>query len=335
MSFNMFSLSTPRLNIVSRWLCISLFTLIHPTTVKAQDTFTYHQWERDLLSLKYDYQSLDELWIENLPSGSVVVALYPQSLSLALLDWVGRGGILFLTLNPESISIAQPLLTALDLKPHIPNDSPQQYIVGAWPFPKQKRKQNNTLHRLLTPWLTVNPLTFEEGDSWFKGEITPIAISENGYSLGYRIRYGQGTFTLLGDGEALSDQLRMLPENRRLAQAILWWLQYTVPKSSTSDHPSEALKNIRKNSSTGLKKLFFLLPNSKLLSIEEETSLKHKLSTLFQDMKQWFSNFIFKQFNFYQHLHTTLVLVLLGLCIILYYFIRARSWAQKVILRHK
>ena len=88
-------------------------------------------------------------------------------------------------------------------------------------FPSNRPHTSQLINYLLTPWITIDPLTFEEGSSWYKGEIPPIAIDEEGQSLGYRVRYGRGTLTLFGDGDALSDQLRQLAENRRFAQAII------------------------------------------------------------------------------------------------------------------
>ena len=124
----------------------------------------------------------------------------------------------FVALNRSSIAGADTFLKALDLKVMTPNPSNGQ-IKGAWPFPKQSTKNSQFTNYLLTPWLTIDPISFQEGDSWYKGSIPPIAIDEYGHSIAYRVRYGKGILTLFGDADALSDQLSILSENRRFAQS--------------------------------------------------------------------------------------------------------------------
>lgn len=187
------------------------------------DQSSYERWYDLLSSRCVSIRQTHQVQLESLSTHQSIVAIYPKTVSVHILEWVGQGGSIFLTLNQQTVDGSRALLDALDLRP-IKSTLNTSGLRGAWPYPQSQLDQKGGSTPLLTPWITIDPLSFEEGNSWLRGGITPIAIEENGYSLAYRVRYGQGTISLFGDGDALSDQLLVLPENQRLSQSITWWI---------------------------------------------------------------------------------------------------------------
>ena len=305
---------------------IFYFFLIGLTEVYAKPPRSFKSWQKDLKDISASFEYVDKVWIEKIPQNALLMSLYPQKVSVKTLDWVGKGGHLFITLNYEGLPQTIDFLSALDLKP---NPRPKDHLAstalrGAWPFPSNRPNTSLLINYLLTPWITVNPLSFEEGVSWFKGEIPPIAIDEDGQSLGYRVRYGRGTLTLFGDGDALSDQLRELSENRRFAQAIIWWISHSNQLRSKGEEVVSSPLNI-----------IYVPPQGRLLSMVEEESFTHKVAMLLKRLNEWWEKTPLRSFNLYTHLKYILLGLISTLVFILYLLTRSGYWKHKIILRRK
>ncbi len=309
--------------IVSLVITRLIFFVLSHNAYADSRSFSFSQWRGDLTSESLSFQHTDQLWIEELPPNALVVSLYPQKISVQILNWVGAGGSLFLTLNHATAEEARELLTALDLKVHPQSTAENIEVSGAWPFPMAYQKSTQGLNHLLTPWLTWRPLTFTEGVSWFKGEISPLAIDEKGRSLGYRVRYGQGTFTLFGDGDGLSDQMRVIPENRRFAQSVMWLISHPKRSGEQAETPQ------------GLTEVFFVTPGGRVLSVIEEESFSHKIKAMIQGLKSWWAKSQLRHFNLYTHLRYALSGLMIFFLWILHRLTRSGDWKRRVILRRK
>ena len=216
-------------------------------------------------------------------------------------------------------------MKALDLKVITPSPLDGQ-IKGAWPFPKQSTKNSQFTNYLLTPWLTIDPISFQEGDSWYKGSIPPIAIDEYGHSIAYRVRYGKGILTLFGDADALSDQLSILSENRRFAQAILWWITHPYPAKIKSSSDINSKSQV---------KIHFIPPQGKIVSRLREEGLNHRLNEIYKQVKQWWNNHLIWNFNMYTHIKYLVISLCLAYIIILLWLNESPSWRSLFILRKK
>ena len=117
----------------------------------------------------------------------------------------------------------------------------------------------------------VSPISFVEGNSWFKGGIAPVAIDERGRSVGYRVRYGKGSFTLFGDADALSDELLKVSLNRRFAKSLIWWL---TKRARDLGEPC---------------RIAWIPPEGSVRSRREEQSLKVKIERLSQAIQEWWA----------------------------------------------
>ena len=278
-------------------------------------SITFKQWQQTLSDQCASTQRAADAWIEELSKDQVVVSIYPQHVSARILDWVGDGGILFLALNHQVVSGAKELLVSLDLTPIPLNRDKDLGLKGAWPFPKSDLDARQSSSALLSPWLTHTPLTFTEGKSWLRGGISPIAIDELGRSLGYRVRYGKGTITLFGDGDALSDQLMITPENRRFSQSITWWL-------------TKKRKHRRQQCS-----LLWIDTNGQLRSRQAESQLLHQLMEAWREFTQWLTQFI----NFSDHpkrsLYLASFILVLSITLWLSIITPRRQWRRRYPLR--
>ena len=276
----------------------------------------------------------DELRIEELPSEALLVALYPKHLSVTVLSWVGAGGSLFLTLNATSVSAAEDVMNALDLEVESSGQREGQLIVGAWPFPVERERPSRGQHQLLAPWLTWRPLSFIEGSSWYKGDIPPIAIDERGHSLGYRVRYGRGTLTLLGDGDALSDQMRVIGENRRFSQSVMSMIGSRTANGSEGqfarDHVPPKPLGLSKKS---LPVVYYVSPGGQILSTVEESSFTHHLKTLVKSLRAWLKERSESIINLYDYLRYALFLLLGLTWLTLSRLFSQRKWKNKIIMR--
>lgn len=303
---------------------------------------TFKAWTTDLEKNSSTFKRFQRVWIESLDSEALLIAIYPKQIDVEALNWVGKGGHLFLALNAQSVKGAQTFLQALDLKA-IPQKllaqnikaselakkqqiTKKQQIKGAWPFPSDHASASKFTNYLMTPWLTVDPLAFIEGSSWFKGSIPPIAIDEQGQSIAYRVRYGKGILTLFGDADALSDQLSILPENRRFSQAILWWITHPYPtkKQNTLSDSTQPTINIS-----------FVDPQGKVISKVKEENLQHRLSELLQEIKNWWNEHPLWQFNLYSHIRYLVIALSLTYLILLLWLGHSSSWQRLFILRKK
>ena len=314
-------------------LCLSAISLNTP--LYAQN-FTFDQWKKELMSEASSFLESEELRIEDLPSEALLIALYPKRLSVTVLSWVGAGGSLFLTLNATSVSAAEDVMNALDLEAEINGQREGEWIVGAWPFPIERERPSRGQHLLLAPWLTWRPLSFVEGTSWYKGDIPPIAIDERGHSLGYRVRYGRGTLTLLGDGDALSDQMRVIAENRRFSQSVMSMIASRTANDSerqyTRDHlPSDRLSITKKD----LPAVYYVSPGGEILSTVEESSFTHHLKTLMKSLRAWVKDQSESMINLYNHLQYALFLLLGLTWLSLSRLFSQRKWKNKIIVRRR
>ena len=319
-------------------LCIFYVNTFIAYEVKAQTTPTtspsfskqtsFKGWIIDLKKAASTFKSSQHIWIEDLDTNALLITIYPKQLDVEVLNWVGKGGKLFVALNRESVAGADTFLKALDLKVIVPQqmNQPMDQIKGAWPFPKQSVQNSKFTNYLLTPWLTINPLTFREGVSWFKGAIPPIAIDEYGHSIAYRVRYGKGILTLFGDADALSDRLSVLPENRRFSQAILWWITHPYP-SSPQDSTS-----IRSKSSININ---FIQPTGKVASKMNEERLNYRLNEFYKQIEQWWNEHPIWDFNVYTHIKYLVISLCLAYIIILLWLNESPSWRSLFILRKK
>ena len=311
---------------------LTLCSALLPALVNAQN-FTYSQWRRELKNEAKSYKEREEVKVEELPQSSLLIALYPAQISIKILNWVGAGGSLFVTLNQSSVNAAEDVISALDLSVESNDQALSLDLVGAWPFPSETEHPSSGQHYLLAPWITWRPLTFKEGSSWFKGEIPPIAIDEQGRSLAYRVRYGQGTLTLFGDGDALSDQMRNIGENRRFTQSVMWMLS----SRSTKEQSEMDLIEGRDAGSTSesLGEVYFMKPGGLILSEAEEESIVYHIKELVKQLKTWWRDQSARSFSLYSYLRYTL-LVLIGLSFIIFSRIAPRHlWQKKVLFRRR
>lgn len=247
---------------------IMLCAVVQLALASVTHASTFKRWRNQLSETCTFQRERTELWLEDLQSTQVLISLYPKRFSVTALDWVGRGGVLMLALNEEGVTGASALLKALDLSPLTPQEG-QRGLRGAWPFPQSRLGTQQTSSPFTFPWVTWSPLAFEEGESWLKQEIAPIAIDEEGRSLAYRVRYGKGIITLFGDADALSDDLLVSPDNRRFTQSLTWWL--TKKRRDQSEECS----------------ISWISVGGAFKSRAEEQSLKHRLQDWLQSLKAW------------------------------------------------
>lgn len=275
---------------------------------------SFKRWRAQLAESCTLRQESGELWVEELLPNQILVSLYPQKMSVTALDWVGRGGVIMLALDERSANGSQALLKALDLSP-IPLRDEQRGLRGAWPFPQSQLGAHQTSSPFTFPWITWSPLTFEEGESWLKEGIAPIAIDEEGRSLAYRVRYGKGIITLFGDADALSDQLMSASENRRFTQSLTWWL---TKKKRDQREPCI---------------MSWVSTRGALKSRREEQSLKHQLSELGQDFKEWWREIAQAQIFDYQSLKIINLISILCFVLLLNMLTSRREWKRRFTLR--
>lgn len=253
-------------------------------------------------------------WVEDLQTGQLLIALYPQRLSVTVLDWVGRGGTLMLAIDEASVDGARPLLKALDLTVN-PLQEEQRGLKGAWPFPQSQLGQKQTSSPFIFPWITWSPLTFQEGDSWLKEEIAPIAIDEQGRSLAYRVRYGRGSLTLFGDADALSDRLLIAPENRRFAQSLTWWIT-----KKSRDRGELCI-------------LTWVKLRGVIKSRREEQSLSHQMNVFWTKIKRWWRELTQSGDHAYKTLKILNVVLIFLFVTVLNMLTSRRDWKRRFTLR--
>ena len=283
----------------------------------AQDTSSgspFKHWQSQLEENCATARVTDTEWVEDLKPDQLLISLYPQEMSVTVLDWVGRGGTLMLALDENSVEGSESLLKALDLTVNSVNEH-QRGLRGAWPFPQSQLGQKQTSSPFIFPWITWSPLTFQEGDSWLKEEIAPIAIDEKGRSLAYRVRYGRGSLTLFGDADALSDRLLLAPENRRFAQSLTWW----ITKKSRDQGRLCVLTWVNLRGS--------------IKSRREEDSLSHQFHNALTRFKKWWRDLTQSGDHTYKTLKILNVVLIFLFVIILNMLTSRRDWKRRFTLR--
>ena len=274
----------------------------------------FRHWQSQLEESCATAQLSHIQWVEDLQPEQLLISLYPKEVSVTVLDWVGRGGTLMLAIDEDSVSGVRSLLKALDLSINSIKDD-QRGLRGAWPFPQSQLGQKQTSSPFIFPWITWSPLTFQEGSSWLKEEIAPIAIDEEGRSLAYRVRYGRGSLTLFGDADALSDRLLIAPENRRFAQSLTWWIT-------------------KKSRDRGeLCVLTWVKLRGKVKSRKEEKSLNHQLNTMWSKIKKWWQELTQSGDHAYNTLKVLNVVLIFLFVIILNMLTSRRDWKKRFTLR--
>ena len=304
---------------------MSAFVLLYMTfLIRSPYGESYAQDSSTNLPFKHWQSQLDENcatarvthteWVEDLKPDQLLISLYPKEMSVTVLDWVGRGGTLMLALDEKSVEGSESLLKALDLKVNSINEH-QRGLRGAWPFPQSQLGQKQTSSPFIFPWITWSPLTFQEGDSWLKEEIAPIAIDEEGRSLAYRVRYGRGSLTLFGDADALSDRLLLAPENRRFAQSLTWW----ITKKSREQGRLCVLTWVNLRGS--------------IKSRREEDSLSHQFHDVWTRFKKWWRDLTQSGDHTYKTLKILNVVLIFLFVIILNMLTSRRDWKRRFTLR--
>ena len=148
-----------------------------------------------------------------------LVLMNPQAIPSELLEWIKRGGRLFIAVEPEGARRSQSFLARLDLSLDPPQlDNTHQLASGIW-WSEYALDQGHLL-----PFVGSTMTHFIEGPSWYQHEIAPAWVDELGRSLGYRVKIGLGSVFLFGDADALSDDLMSVSSNQLSALAFIEWL---------------------------------------------------------------------------------------------------------------
>ena len=64
---------------------------------------SFRGWITDLRKASSAFKSAQHIWIEDLDTNALLIAIYPKQLDVEVLNWVGKGGKLFVALNQESV----------------------------------------------------------------------------------------------------------------------------------------------------------------------------------------------------------------------------------------
>lgn len=166
-----------------------------------------------------------------------IILINPEYVSHKVLSWIEQGGYLLIAWEYQGLHNSSMLMDYLDLDiiPFQKNSFEleildQKYkvkpkfndeIEGVWWHPQHQ------LSFTLAPWLSYQPVAFKEGSTWFTKNIQPIAITYAGLSFAYRVKIGKGIFTFMGDSDAFSDQMLIIPQNEDMSEHITEWFVKT------------------------------------------------------------------------------------------------------------
>ena len=290
--------------------------LVALSTDRASATPKFERWLSEFEERCSQITRSREVWIETLQPRQLLITVYPERVSPLILDWVGKGGALMLTLDARSAPRAEALLKQLDLTVNF-EESQDSGIKGAWPFPQSQLGDMQNMNPFISPWMMISPVTFHEGSSWFKGGIAPIAIDESGRSVAYRVRYGKGSFTLFGDADALSDRLLDVSLNRRFAKSLMRWL-------TKRDHAQGKLCSLRWISARG-----------SVLSRREEGSLKSKLERFKRELISWWREATSPQDQFKRVLRLAYFILALFFVFLVNMLTSRQDWKRRFVQKRR